>query len=332
MRLTDLMQDYVNCIKHERRLARKTTCVGYANYLHHLHVWLEENGYPDATLDAFTTPTLRRFLYFLSGRGLRPRTIRAYFHPIIGLGAYLVENKVLTENPAKALTMPKKDAAQRLLVSDEEVIQLLSACERQRVPRQVALSRALLSVLIYSGLRREELLCLHVGDINFSESSILVRSGKGSKSRTVYVCADCMTALREWMAFRPANCTHDYLWARDKSRRIYEYGLVSILDQVKVIAGLADHDNIKPHSLRHNYATRLMRNGADIRSIQAALGHAQMTTTAIYLHLSEQQVRQVAQLSALPTAQPKPKDPDSIIRLPQAEQKARSQMRRVSSR
>jgi site-specific recombinase XerD len=116
-------------------------------------------------------------------------------HPIIGLGAFLVENGVLEKNPAKALTMPKKDAAKRLLVTDTEVLQLLAACERQRNPRQVALSRALLSVLVYAGLRREELLSLHVTDVDFSEGSVLVRNGKGGKSRVVYVCEDCLNQV-----------------------------------------------------------------------------------------------------------------------------------------
>lgn len=83
MLLSDLAQDYIAHITHERRLAKKTTVTGYANYLRHLLHWMEANGYPAPTLDAFTTPVLRRFLYFLSGKGLRPRSIRGYFHPII---------------------------------------------------------------------------------------------------------------------------------------------------------------------------------------------------------------------------------------------------------
>ena len=324
MLFQDVMRDYVNCITHERRLARKTTVTGYANYLHHLQGWLKENGYPEPTLDDFNVTVLRRFLYYLSARNLRPRTIRAYFHPIIGLGAFLVENKVLTENPAKALTMPKKDAARRLLVSDEEVTQLLAACERQNNPKDVAFSRAMLSVLVFAGLRREELLCLRVSDVNPKDGSILVRSGKGGKSRTVYIGESCRMALREWLALRQTDCKHDYLWARDRSRRVYECGLVSMLEQVKAIAGLAGRENIKPHSLRHNYATRLMKNGADIKSIQAALGHAQLTTTAIYLHLSEEAAKQTAHLAELSSAaQGKAKDDGKIIDLQERQKQAR---------
>jgi len=330
MRLTDAVQDYINCIIHERGLAKKTTVTGYASYLRIFLAWMQQNGYEEPTLDDFNVPVLRRYQYFLSGMGLRPRSIRGRFHPIVGLGEFLVKNGALEMNPAKVLTLPKKDAARRLLVTDEEVLLLLQACERQRNPRQIALSRAMLSVLIFAGLRREELLSLRVNDINFTDGSILVRSGKGSKSRTVYTCEPCMTALKEWIAFRPKNCKHDYLWARDKSRRMYEYGLNATLETVKATAGLADHDNIKPHSLRHNFATRLMNNGAPIKSIQAALGHAHMTTTAIYLHLSEQEAKQVAHLTALTPLQPKSQDDPKIIRLPQGRDQRERIRRRIA--
>lgn len=310
MLLRDAMQDYVNCITHERGLARKTTCTGYASYLRAFLEWMQQNGYEEPCVADFTTPCLRRYQYHLSNNGLRPRSIRGRFHPIVGLGEFLIENGALESNPAKSLTLPKKDAALRLLVTDEEVTLLLQGCERQRNPRMIALSRAMLSVLIFAGLRREELLCLHVSDVNFSDGSILVRAGKGQKSRAVYTCEFCMSALKEWMAFRPQDCKHDYLWTRDKSRRMYESGLVATLEAAKAAAGLADHDNIKPHSLRHNFATRLMNNGAPIKSIQAALGHSQMQTTAIYLHLGEQQAKQIAHLSALPDATPRPQTPD----------------------
>jgi site-specific recombinase XerD len=206
----------------------------------------------------------------------------------------------------------------------------LDACERQSKPRQVALSRALLSVLIYAGLRREELLCLYVSDVNFSEKSILVRSGKGSKSRKVFPCEECLTAVREWLAFRPNNCTHEYLWARDRSRRMYEYGLVATLEQVKAIAGLADHDNIKPHSLRHNFATRLLRNGADVRSIQSALGHSNLATTSIYLHVDEERLKEVAHLSSLkPQTNTQKQDTGKFIRLQQPDS---GRLRRIARR
>lgn len=310
MRLQDAVNDYLNHITHERGLA-KTTCVGYRMYLKHFTDWLDGGGYPDADLSAFTLPVLRRYLYFVSAKGSRPRTVRGHFFPLRGLGDFLVQQGAIAANPARSLTMPKKDAARRETVTDEEVKRLLDACDRLPDPKQVALSRALLAVLCYTGIRREELLCLHVGDVNFQEGSILVRSGKGGKSRKAFPCAECLAAVKEWLVFRPKDCKHPFLWARDRSRRIYECGLVSILAIVKAAAGLKEHRNITPHGLRHNFATRLLRAGVDMRAIQAALGHSLLATTATYLHCDEERLRAVAPMTAFrahvqPTEEPAP--------------------------
>jgi len=323
MLLSDAITDYVNFITHERRLARTTTVTGYASNLRQLLRWLEANGYPDPTLDAFTTPVLRRYLYYLSGEGLRPRTIRGRFHPITGLGVFLVENGILEVNPTKALTMPKKDAARRTMVTEEEAFALLDAAERLPNARKVTLARAVFAILIFSGIRRSELLDLRVSDVNLSDKCLLVRNGKGSKSRMVYVGDTCLTAIREWLIIRPQNVSHDYLFLSDRTRRLAELGLVRLFDAVKRCAGFAERAHIQPHSIRHQFASRLLAKGADIRSIQSALGHAHLSTTAIYLHLNEQQAKQVADLAEQRTEPEQGK----ILRLPQDEQ-GRSKLRR----
>lgn len=303
MRLADVTKDYLSYIRTERGLSYNTHKT-YQTSLHHFHAWLEQNGYPDPGLDTFTLPILRRFLYALAGRNCRPRTIHGYFHGIRGLGEFLVAQGVFHENPARAVTLPKKDAAQRRTVSDTEVAQILQACERRRSPRQIAIARAMISVLVYGGLRRQELLDLRVTDVSLSEQSILIRRGKGSKSRRIYLCQDATSALQEWLALRPKDCRHDYLFALDTNRRIHHNGLQSLLAELKAIAGLRDHDNIQPHSLRHACATRLLRNGADLRSIQAFLGHSSLAVTSLYLHTDEERLREVAHLSSLKPSTP----------------------------
>ena len=94
---------------------------GLPAQLRHVHRWLTENGYPEPTTDCLNVPVCRRVLYYLSGKGLRPRSILSYFDPLDGLCAFLVEHGLLNENPVKRLTLPKKDAAVRKTVSDEEV-------------------------------------------------------------------------------------------------------------------------------------------------------------------------------------------------------------------
>lgn len=306
MELYGVMEDYLRALKFEQGAAA-TTFKGYQAQLRHFHNWLMGNGYPAPVVADFNTPVLRRFLYYLGGKGLRPRTVRSYFHPLRALGEFLVANGLLKDNPAKALAMPKKDAAQRETVSDEEVRELLAACERQRNARRVAACRAVLCVLIYGGLRRAEVCDLQVEDVNVKEKSLLVRMGKGSKSRKVFLPDVAVSALKEWMAQRWADCKHTYLFATDTRRRLSFMGLAALVEDVKAIAGFTGRENIKPHSLRHWRATDLMRAGADLRSVQAFLGHTTLTTTAIYLHTDEQQLKNIAELSALNTPKPEAK-------------------------
>jgi site-specific recombinase XerD len=307
MQFTHASDAYLAYIKYQRCLS-KTTVQGYTSYLHYFQTWLTENGYPDPSIDCFTTPVVPRFVQWMCASGLRPRTVLSACNPIRGLGLYLVEHGVITENPLDRVTMPKKDAAVRRVVTDDEVAKLFEACDRQRSDKDIALSRAVLSVLAYGGLRRQELLDLCVADLNLEEGSILVRRGKGNKSRKLFVCRECRDALLEWMHFRGMECQHDYVWAHDRSRRISEERLRDILETLKAIAGLKHHKDIVPHSLRHNCATRLMSNGANLGAISSFLGHTSLNTTQIYLHVNEEQLRGIAELGSLGERRTTPTD------------------------
>jgi site-specific recombinase XerD len=105
----DVCRDFVYHIKHERGLSASSVA-GYSSWLKHFQKWCEEAGVgSDQLADCFNTPVLRRYLYWLSGRGLRPRSIWSAFFPLRGLGVFLIENGLLTENPTLAIKLPKKD-------------------------------------------------------------------------------------------------------------------------------------------------------------------------------------------------------------------------------
>lgn len=301
MLLKDAQTDYLAYIVHEVGLS-KATFKSYQSGLNAFHRWLTENGYPEPKLEDFTPAVLRRFLYSLSGRNLRPRTIRGAFHPLKGLAAYLIRVGASEQDVTKGVMLPKKDAAERLTVSDEEIDLLLDATQRHSDPKKRAFSLALLSVLVYGGLRRQETIDLEVNDIDLAEGSILVRSGKGAKSRKVYLPQEGVDALRDWMALRPAHSTHNYLFALDARRRIAHEGLRLWLEDIKARAGLTGAPNIKPHSLRHAAATRLLRNGMNLRDIQQFLGHSSLVVTSVYLHSDESQLKGQAHLGSLKAA------------------------------
>lgn len=314
--LSQAIETYLAHIRHNMGHSPRT-CATYASWLHNFQGWLEAEGYTTQTVADFNALTLNRYLHSHSQAGKRPRTIHSIFNPMRGLGVYLAETGVLPNNPALLVKLPKKDAAIRRVVSRDEVIALLGACERQPSDHDVALARALLNVCVYGGLRRQEMLDLKTGDIDLVDGSILVRCGKGSKSRKVFVCEQCVSALREWQMFREripqrkgerqgTALAHDWLWAWNWQKRISAIGAATILTTVKAIAGLKTHKDITFHSLRHFAATNLMRGGADIRSVQSFLGHSSIAVTAMYLHTDEERLRQVAQLGAI---MPKASDP-----------------------
>jgi len=294
MTLTTAIEYYVEYLQHEIH-ATTSTRLGYTSYLRRFHRYLTGRNGTEPNLEAITTDDVRSYLYTLSRQGLRPRTLRTAMYPLRGLFAMAMARGYRPDNPARAVKLPKKDAAIRETVSDEELEQLLAGCERTTDPVRRSMLKALLSVLIFAGVRRQELLDLQVGDIDLKEKRLLVRSGKGGKSRSLFLCQQCVDAVREWLAVRP-RARHSYLFLVDTCRRLGEVGLVALIEQAKSLADLRDHGNIKPHAMRHAAATRLLRNGADLRSIQQFLGHSQLQTTAVYLHTDEQQLQRIAEL------------------------------------
>lgn len=305
MRFSEAIDDYRTAARHELGHSQ-ATYYSYIAILKQFARWLEESGQPDPLVGEVTSQLIRRYYYALNGEGLRPRTIRGKLNALRALFGYLAAQGVIPENPALAIKMPRLDAAQRLLVSDDDLQKLLEAAERQRTDFRCVRDRAILSVLIFCGLRRSELLDLEVQHVNVEAGVLLVQQGKGKKARSVPLCAEVLPVLRDWLAIRHGlKCRHSYLFVNETRRRVGEQGLARMLEDVKAIAGMRGDRRVLPHSIRHAAATRLLRNGADLKSIQTWLGHSDLKTTADYLHSDEQQIRSIADLAGF-RQQPEP--------------------------
>jgi site-specific recombinase XerD len=294
---SEAVKTYSEYLEHEQH-ASETTRVGYVSHLRRFGRYLAERHGHELELGEVLADDVRSYLYDLSRQGLRPRSLRGALYPVRGLFRLAMERGWVEQDPSRAVKLPKKDAAVRPTISDDELEQLLKGCEREPDAVRRAMIRAVLAVLVYAGLRRQELLDLETGDVDVREKSVLVRSGKGSKSRRLYVCQECVEAVKSWLAVRPpTRCP--FLFLTDRRRRLGEEGLRRLMEDVKSLADLREHVNIKPHGIRHAAATRLLRNGADLRSIQQFLGHSQLTTTAAYLHTDEKQLQRIAELGSL---------------------------------
>jgi integrase/recombinase XerC len=307
--LKDAVEEFLLYLQHERS-ASPNTLKSYRYSLRRFTLWLDENGHADIAVAEITTSLARRYLYHLNEVGLRPRSRLRQWAPIRSLFAMLVEREVVAESPVAKITLPKKDPARRLLVSDEELIQVIEAAGRQRVPWRAARDQAVLAVLIFTGLRRTEVLDLRLQDVDLGRTMLYVAHGKGDKARWVPLCTEVREYLDRWLQLRPV-AHHDWLWAYGQARRLHPQGLAALLESAKEVAGLGGAENIKPHSIRHRAATRLLQNGADLRAVQAWLGHSHLVTTAIYLHCDEKRLQAIAHYASF-APQPPPPGPPTV--------------------
>jgi site-specific recombinase XerD len=318
--LEDHIADYLRHLRYGAGCS-KSTFKAYQSQLRRFVRWLRESvGHPPRLNDV-TARNFRNYIVELMEQGLRPRTVRSAAMPVRSLFNYLLECDVLDSSPVHAVRLPKKDAAQRPRVLEEELLALPEGCDRLAGLERSCMAKALILLLITAMIRRSELLATRVQDVNLEAGQLLVASGKGGKSRSIFLPDDARAALAAWLRSRPA-CDHDYLFIVDKHRRLGNEGLNTLLEEVKAAAGLRGHDHIQPHAIRHAAATRVHRRGADLRSLQTMLGHANIATTAIYLHADEERLRLVAGLASVaspePPAAPTPPQPEKLSVSPAA--------------
>lgn len=250
---------------------------------------------PDSlSLAVWTEARLKEYIKAMQERGLRPRTIRAAILAHRAFGCWLVDRRLTRHNHAARLLLPKKDASRRRTCTNAEAFGLLAACERiSHDGRRCACAKAALSILIYGGLRRGELLDLKVVHVDMKESCVYVDHGKGDKARTVYLPPEAIKDLDDWFLHR-GKCAHDHLLDQHRRVPLGTRGLDTILDDARRVAGMQDARWLTPHVLRHNYATRLVENGANLIQVQEALGHSSPEITTIYLHNSPEKRRETA--------------------------------------
>jgi site-specific recombinase XerD len=280
------------------RSCSRTTIKTYRSGVRRFARFLSERYGCEPPLEQVTAEDIRTYHYALAGRKLRPATLRGALHALRALFALLLERGVRADNPALSVKLPKLDTPERTPVTDEEVEQLLRGCDREPRESRRLMARAIIALLGFGAVRRQELLDLAVDDIDLTDGRITIRKGKGGKRRSFFLAPSAVQIVREWVAIRP-RAAHSYLLVADRSRRLGHDGLRRLLRDVASYAGLRDRDHIKPHAFRHGGATRLQRNGADLASVKAVLGHNRIETTARYVHTDDEQLRRVAEMGEL---------------------------------
>jgi integrase/recombinase XerD len=174
--------------------------------------------------------------------------------------------------------IPKKDRKLPEVLSKEEVKKLIESTDNIK-------SRLMISLLYSTGLRVSELVKLKVSDINFSENTGWVRSGKGGKDRIFSISENLSNELKDYLRDR----SNYYIFSKNKP--LTTRNIQKIISLTKKRAMM--EKKVTPHTLRHSFATHLLENGTDIRVIQAVLGHSSLSTTQVYTHVSSEQIKKI---------------------------------------
>lgn len=240
------------------------------------------------------TPLLRAYLASLFG-DRSPVTIARKLSSVRAFLEYLRKQRVIADNPAKLIRSPKLPKLQPRFLPIEDSIRLVEAPAKDetREPRIAFRDAAILEVLYGSGLRVSELAALDLGDVERegADASVRVRKGKGGKERIVPLTRKALEAIDVYLGrrseLRPARGARGQhataLFLNVRGGRLSARSVRNLLDHY---LPQATAQQASPHALRHSFATHLLDEGADLRSIQELLGHASARTTQRYTHVS----------------------------------------------
>jgi len=279
------LQRYLDHLMVERGLAANTV-EAYARDLGRLGRWLEEEGGSDLMKAA--PATLSAYLRSLRRQGLAPRSVARALASARGFYAQMVAEGERGDDPSVNLLSPRLLQQLPKVLSETQVAALLAVPD---IATPLGLrDKAMVELLYATGLRVSELVGLSLSQLRL-EAGFLVVFGKGSKERVVPVGEAAESWLERYLAeirLELVAGRHEKVFANRFGKPLSRQGFWKILRNYGRQVGIKD---LSPHVLRHSFATHLLEHGADLRSVQAMLGHANVSTTQIYTHIHERRLK-----------------------------------------
>jgi len=240
---------------------------------------------------AVDTETVRQFLSELRQKNYCKSTVARKLATLRSFYKFLVRRGYLTSNPVAPIRTPKQDKRLPRCLEVSEIEKLLSNPDTTTLLG--ARDRAMLETLYSTGLRVSELVALNISDVDLTASVVRVR-GKGKKQRVVPLTPGAVKSILHFLDLRRNDARSsafdpEALFINKHGQRLSTRSVRRKLDKYLLEAGL--DLSVSPHTLRHSFATHMLRRGADLRSVQEMLGHQSLSTTQIYTHLSGETVR-----------------------------------------
>jgi integrase/recombinase XerD len=247
---------------------------------------------PDASWKKFTRQNMLSYLLYLKERGYVPTTLARKVAASRSFFKFLVAEGIIKSDPTENMSSPSVGKALPRPIPINQVRLLLEQPAKLSTS-EAKRDRAMLELLYASGMRISELVALNMGDVNLEGDYFVRCFGKGRKERIIPLYEQVALTIREYInKERPKllrNKKDNALFLNARGERLTRQGFWQKLKEYARSAGL--DEKISPHTLRHSFATHMLNGGADLRSVQELLGHANISTTQVYTHLTTEQVR-----------------------------------------
>lgn len=295
MDVSDLILDYTEHLEIEGGRSAKTA----ENYTLYLERFVEFSG--NISVSKITSELVRKYRLWLNrykndnDEGLSTITQSYHLIALRGFLGYISKRDIESLSPEK-IELPKVSRKQVTFLHFDEVARLL---EEVPLDTDVGLrDRAIIELLFSSGLRVSELVGLNRDHVNTKRREFMVR-GKGQKDRPVFIGEAAAQRVEDYLAVRLDNLPPLFLsYSRNNTastsgdyRRLSTRSIQRIISRYARLAGITKH--VSPHTMRHSFATDLLMNGADLRSVQSMLGHSNISTTQVYTHVTDEHLREV---------------------------------------
>ncbi len=272
----------------------ENTIFAYRNDLHQLAGFVEEEAAKRGTIPpwaAFDRQAMMSYLLDLKGRGYAATTIARKVAAIKSFFGFMVAEGALKDNPTRDVASAKVGKSLPKPISISQVHRLLEQTTKLSTP-EAKRDKAMLELLYATGMRVSELVSLNLADLD-TEGGYVRCFGKGHKERLIPIYERAVRAVKEYLTDARPRLARDSegkaVFLNRRGERLTRQGLWQILKGYAKSAELGTE--ITPHTLRHSFATHMLSGGADLRSVQELLGHANISTTQVYTHLTTEHIR-----------------------------------------
>lgn len=287
--MKETLEEFFDYLTVEKGLAANTL-LAYQRDLKKYWAFCQKAGY--SSWEQVTLEEINLFLAELRQKGLNPKSLSRQIVSLRNFHRFLVEEERVPHDPTVNLDSPRPWKKLPYFLSLEEVDRLLAAPDRSTPLGQR--DQAMLDCLYATGLRASELVNLGLQDLNLS-AGFLRCLGKGSKERLVPLGSQALASMKNYLdGTRPSLAKgklSPHVFLSQQGEKMTRQGFWKILKKYALKVGIGK--KVSPHVLRHSFATHLLERGADLRSVQMMLGHADISTTQIYTHVTQERLKSI---------------------------------------